>query len=91
MYVVTSGAVLGPPLAVGGTSVVPEPARPERSLQGRSLSESVHRADDEQVMYLYEREDSYLNEVQSGFLKGTTHLESSTAGALKALRLVVYG
>ena len=52
MYVVTSHGFWGPPLAVGGAFVVPEPARPERSLQGRSLSESVPRADDEQVIYL---------------------------------------
>lgn len=37
MYVVTSGGFLCPPLAVGGTFALSEPARPERSLQGRSL------------------------------------------------------
>lgn len=77
----------GPPLAVGGTFDVSEPARPERSLQGRSLFESVHRADDEQVMYLQERDHSYLKEVQSWFLKGTTHIVIPAISALKTSRL----
>ncbi|MGK0603459.1 hypothetical protein [Yokenella regensburgei] len=51
-------------------------------LQGRAFSEAVHRADDEQVIYLYEKYKRYLKEVLSRFLKETTHFEISTAGAL---------
>jgi hypothetical protein len=53
-------------------------------LQGRAFSEAVHRADDEQVIYLYEKHKRYLKEVLNRFLKGTTHFEISTAGALQA-------
>ncbi|MFB9087868.1 hypothetical protein LU604_26240 (plasmid) [Erwinia tracheiphila] len=53
-------------------------------LQGRAFSKAVHRADDEQVICLYEKHKKYLKEVLNRFLKGTTHFEINAAGALQA-------
>ncbi|EAB2361346.1 hypothetical protein JN34_20240 [Salmonella enterica] len=55
--------------------------------KGGHSQEPVHRSGDEQVIYLYERDKRYLKEVQSRFLKETTHFEIRSSGALSVYRL----
>ncbi|NHJ45646.1 hypothetical protein FBT42_22010 [Salmonella enterica subsp. enterica] len=52
--------------------------------KGGHFQEPVHRSGGEQVIYLYERDKRCLKEVQSRFLKETTHFEIRSYGALSA-------
>jgi len=74
------------PASMAGATWSREATLPNRRgrspLQGRSLTETVHRTDGEQVIYLNDRNLSLLKELQSWGLKDITHLETFTSSAL---------
>lgn len=69
-------------VAMGATSGICRTGADIVRCKGGHFREPVHRPGDEQVIYLYEWNKRYLKEVQSRFLKETTHFEITSAGAL---------